>query len=246
VNGISIVDFWFSDRRLAKKNPKLTPDNITAGCPNRLLPFWLAETVLKRKIEGSTFVYVQERLVLPSEIAIDTLRRQCAEHALPVQKVFLVPDLQEDRIVGLVVVESTPKALVELVYRTMCVLSESIFKIEDDPSALLFSYCSAIEYLKSQFEDGALRSSVLQRQVRVKEVTDLCCPVLFRFGHPENRGDSFAAIHAKEIDDLDDLHRALLTTPMDQFGRERSMMVPGEPTKSEGASAPESRGGSPP
>jgi hypothetical protein len=77
--GISIIDFWWSFRSFEKEGIKLTPDDLTNGYVNRLLPFWLSEVVLKRKIEGSTFVYVQDRVVLPSEKAIEMISQTCID-----------------------------------------------------------------------------------------------------------------------------------------------------------------------
>jgi hypothetical protein len=96
----------------------------------------------------------------------------------------------------------------------------------DDPSALLFSYCAAIEFLKNQFDEGGnLQSTVLQRRVHVPEFTDVVRPVLFKFGSPENAPDPFALIHGYDVM-VDGPMRAMLTTPTDVDGRERELMVP--------------------
>jgi hypothetical protein len=239
--GYSIVDFWFSNRELDKPRMKLTPQNMSISQTNRILPFMLAESVLKKPIDDSTFVYVQERLQLPSDKSIEVLGERCREYDIPIDsKVFFLPDLQEDITVGLVVVETSPKALVYLVYRTLCVLCENVFQLDNDPGALLFSYCNAIEFLKNQFDEGdSIRSTAYQRKVKVKEAVDLVQPILWRFG--EKFDDGF--VHQQQSDDSPesprsvhispvtsarggiDKDRAMLTTPTDGNGREKRLMT---------------------
>jgi hypothetical protein len=126
----------------------------------------LADSVLKRKIDASHFLYLQEKIILPSEMAINVLGRKCAGHGLQIsQNLILVSNIQEDLNVDLVVVEESPNKLIELVYRIMHVLSESVFETADDPSAHLFCCCNVIRCVKSQLDDngGVRQSSVLQR-----------------------------------------------------------------------------------
>jgi hypothetical protein len=229
--GISVVDFWYSFRELPNEGMKLTPDDLALSCANRVLPFWLAETVLMRQVEHGDFVYVQDRVILPSPMTITALNEKCTQHGLSIGgTVFFVQDLQEELVVGLVVVEETAEKLIERVYQTFSILCESVFHIGDDPSAVLCAYCSAIEFLKNQIENGQpLESSVLQRKVRVKEVTDSCLPKLFSFKEPRFRYPPLRrASHVQNPDprsEADRQDQMLITTPTDGRGQERSLMV---------------------
>ena len=244
--GYSVADYWYAVRtefnKLDERNIKLklTPEHIDFTKTERLLPFMLAEAMLKRHLDDSAYVYVQQVLALPAEMPIETLNEQCQSYGVPVgEKVFFVPHLQEEFIVGLVVTEKTPNRLIELVYRTLCTLSESVFNIQNDPTALLYQYCNAIEFIKNQIdEQKEIQSTVFMKKVRIKpierpkpkEEEPLVRPAEGKRVGTSNESKRMqhrnlpAVMSATNMLDLKK-ERTMITTPTDKNGREKSLMV---------------------
>jgi hypothetical protein len=178
----------------------------------------LAETILGKEIDGSSFVYVQQRVQLPSEMETGVLGQKCLGQSIPVDtKVFFVPDLQEAISVGLVILEQSPSELIKLVYRTLCVLAEVVFPSAADPSALLFSYCNAIEFLRNQLDEAnEINSVVFMRNVRVKEAVDLVQPILFKFGAPVHEEFAARVPSAPTPDSAESVRLSALMSPRNE------------------------------
>lgn len=243
--GYSVVDYWYSIRttfnELDEKDTKLklTPENVDFTKTERLLPYMLAEAMLKRRMDGSSYVYVQQTLVLPIDISIEALNTKCMSFGVPIgEKVFFVPHLQETFIVGLVVTEKSPNRLIELVYRTLCTLSENVFTIQD-PTAHLYQYCNAIEYIKNQIdEQKEIHSTVFMKKVNIKPIErpkpkddDSSLPPFE--GKRVGTSNAPERTHTRHVTavmsetNIFDLRkeRTMITTPLDNSGREKQMMV---------------------
>lgn len=206
--GHSVLDYWFSTRKHVNKKSeetikdRFTPDNLYISTVANYLPQMLVESITKKKFNeetmsmGNCYTYVQERLVLPSALEIEILNEKCKENDIPIgEKVFFLPDFQEEIAVGFVVTEETPMLLIQLVYRTLCVLAINVFSVQD-PTDLLFTYCHAIEFLNAQYEENnQVSSSVLMKKVKVRNIPITNEPVFFKFGKKLNKDESgFAAL----------------------------------------------------
>ncbi|OHS95701.1 IQ calmodulin-binding motif family protein [Tritrichomonas foetus] len=251
--GTCVMDFWASNH---SNKDRITPDNISFTATQRALPQMLSESTCKLHFDVNTmkmgkYTYVQDRLVLPEEMPSNVFLRKCKMAGIKVdQNVFFLPDLQEEITIGMVAVANTPEELVNLVYETMCILSESVFDLKEDPSALLFSYCTAIEHLKSQVDTGyGIKNSVLMKKMKIKVVPDQIHPILYKFGKriTDSPGIAFNPPHSEEEAEMEaqdfanevkiqnilseneiPLRRSLLTTPTDAKGRERKLMTPSD------------------
>lgn len=185
--GDTVIDFWSSNHH---GKERITPDTISFVATENCLSHSLAENVSHTIFDETTlkmdnkFTYVQERLVLPYVIAINELEAKCLANGIKIgSNVFLIPDLQEEITLGLVAIADSPSELVNLVYDTLCILSEKVFTLNNDPHALLFSYCTAIEYLKDQVEAG-ITNTVFMKTLKVEVVEDREHPQLYRFDKP--------------------------------------------------------------
>jgi hypothetical protein len=155
------------------------------------------------------------------------------------QKIWFLPDLVDEKSIGLAVYEETPELLVTLVYDILCFLSEILVDMENDPNDLLFSYCNAIEFLRSQIEEqGSINNTVFMKKVKVRAVNERIEPVYKwvkrqKVVAPEEEQEIEFGDDAKEeeeggdevtVDHILASARALLTTPKDRTGREKRMM----------------------
>lgn len=105
--------------------------------------------------QNNKTVYVQEIIQAPNPIQdLNEFNNMLRCHNIPVEsKVFFFPDSVHPNILGLVIVENDYSSLLDLVHRTLCVLVEFIFKLENDPQNILYKYCESIESIRSQFTD---------------------------------------------------------------------------------------------
>ena len=236
--GDIVIDFWGS---IQKNEFILTPNNMKYAGIERCLPQMLSESICKSSFDEETmkmdkFTYVQDRLVLPQEIAFDDFISKCKSNGIKVnENVFFLPDLQEDITIGMVVTADTIAELINLVYNTFCILSEKVFDIQGDPTALLFNYCSAIEYLKDQIDsEHEIKNALFMKKVNVKVVEDKQKPKLYKFG-PNNAKFEPVSVPDSVFESMDDsdvenvsMRRSLITTPTDSRGRERKLMTPSD------------------
>ncbi|KAK8899699.1 hypothetical protein M9Y10_002021 [Tritrichomonas musculus] len=256
--GTSVIDFWFSTH---SNKERITPDEITFTATERYLPQMLSENVCnltfnEKTLKMGKYTYVQERLVLPYAISIDELNSKCIKNGIKINKnVFFIPDLQEEITIGLVAVANSPEMLINIVYETFCILTEKVFDLKNDPKALLFSYCTAIEFIKEQIDsEGSIRSTVYMKKMRIKVVEDQIKPLLFHYDelNKKNRSDDESSSpETPKIEDdykiteisnevktntvkifdanyVPEGRRSLITTPIDADGREKKLITPSD------------------
>ncbi|OHT13395.1 IQ calmodulin-binding motif family protein [Tritrichomonas foetus] len=181
--GHSIINYWYSTRILenslneSKVKMVLTADDAKFAQYEQLTPLFLIEQTLGRKFDEesmsfgpSTYVYVQDRLEMPQPIDPNELVLKLAALSLPTEsKIRFFQDFQDANVFSLVVIEENPTALITLVYRVLTMLADAIFNFSIKSEDPLLGYIHAIEYLKTQIDEGELGSTALMNKVRVRD-----------------------------------------------------------------------------
>ena len=182
--GYNLVKYYYGTRVLPgaeltdeqRYKTKLVADDLILSSMEGFTPQLLVEAVTGKRFDEesmsigpSIYTYVQTDVQLPEEVKIEELKEKLASYDFPMDaKVFLVPNLRNCSIVGLIVMESTVEKLVFLVYRVFTTMCESIFNLEGNPEAELFTYIRAISFLKNQLDRGELTTTA--QTLKVKNV----------------------------------------------------------------------------
>lgn len=180
--GYNIIEYWCSLREVLdidgteiKKKMGLIADDIKFAQSEQVTPIFLLEQIIGEKFNpetmsfGSSYAYVQEKMVLPEPIEIKELLNQLLVYSFPIDKIKFFSDFTEPNTYTMVILERTPFLLLSLVYRVMIVMVEKIFFSSLKPEDPLLNYIHAIEYLNKQIDDGELVTTALTRKVKKKE-----------------------------------------------------------------------------
>lgn len=208
--GDCVIDFWYSDISDHKQElntniidpprpEKLRPDNVHFVATKQTLPEMLAELISntyfdesKMALNNGQYVYVQKRLILPYIISIENLTTDCFLEFPINEKIFFLPDLQEDHIIGMVVIEDNPYTLINLVYKILCTLDNffdapdlnlpRLLDVDDPAGNSLKLYCTSIQFLADQLNQNyKLNNSVYMEKQDISIYQDQQPPLLHRF-----------------------------------------------------------------
>ena len=181
--GYNVIKYWYSTRAFTnsldetKIKMALTADDVCFMQYEEILPLFLLEQILGRKFDEntmsfgqSTYAYVQEHCELPQPIDQNDLMNKLQSVFLPTEnKVKMFQDFTSPSSYTLLVIEESPSALINLVYRVMTVLIDVIFSTSLKGTEPLFEYIHAIEYLKKQIDEGELTSTAYMEKVKIRD-----------------------------------------------------------------------------
>jgi hypothetical protein len=171
--GMNIINYWCCRN---DAGTDLIIDDVSIADYSPYVSELLVEKATGRQFDEetmslgrNTFVYVQERLVLPVAVGVEALETSLKEAGFPVGKqIFFYPDLVEANVMSLLVIDEAPHILISFVYRMMLYLVEEHFKLHWRTDVPLSRYCYALDMLVKELE--ANRTTIMRQKVRPIDV----------------------------------------------------------------------------